>query len=392
MDDRSQFLQLLEELGVNSDDKSKIISSPLTKFENDRLIWLDLGCINITRLPEGIFDGFSDLVYLGLYGNKISSIPERYFSCLKNLEYLDLGENNLTELPNELFDSDNSLRYLWIYSNRFENLSASMFRNLSGLKELNLNSAIQGTIDWNLFSYLPNLERLEIALNQLENIPMDKLPSSLKVLIIDKPLPSGGITIIDLLQEKKSKTIKKTSYDTFCLVTGLMGSGKSTIMKQLPYQKFDGYPPKTDTPLFFDNLFALERPDGYSTIFFELDGPTILSWHQFIGTSDVVVQVIRFDDIHNNIDEVVQLAEHILKHKSEKGKFFLAISYFPEDIYDDNDLSSSIPQELTSQIDEIFKIPPGKILPDVGGNRKVILQKESLMDLCNAIFQVKPSR
>lgn len=385
MDDHSRFEQMIHELRVEK-FKDKVVSSPLTKFENGRLIWLDLGCVGIESLPFGVFDGFRHLEYLGIYGNAIEEIPEKFFFNLNRLQYLDLGENQLKALPSELFDAKNSLKSLWIYSNEFEEISPSPFKNLIHLEELNLNSAIKGSIDWNLFRYLKKLRRLEIALNHLEDIPKKILPQSLETLIIERQLPSGGITIIDLFQEMKSEQVEKTDHDTFCLVTGLMGSGKSTIMKQLPYPKLDGYPPETDSKLFFDNLFALKRPDGYNAIFFELDGPTVLSWDQFIGISDVVVQVIRYGDLINNLDEVRTLAEHILSHKSESGKFILAVTYSPEDL---ESKQLGIPVEISGKIDAIFRIPPGTILPDVGGNRRVLIQKEALVNLCEEIFKVK---
>ncbi len=218
--------------------------------------------------------------------------------------------------------------------------------------------------------------------------PSAQFETSLTVLIKEKQLPAGGITIIDLFQELNSRAVERSPEDTFCLVTGLMGSGKSTIMKQLPYPKLDGYPPETETKIFFDNLFALKKPDGSNTIFFELDGPTILSWHQFIQVSNVVVQVVRFEHTVENLDQVIQLAEHILVHKPPATKFFLAVTYSPEDL--DGRLLG-IPTQLSSQIDAIFKIPPGEILPDVGGNRRVIIEEQALVELCEAIFKVPPS-
>ena len=61
---------------------------------------LDINRKKVEHIPSGLFEfDFSCLQYLYLEGNVISSLPEEFFVCLRNLEWLDLRNNKLMEVP-----------------------------------------------------------------------------------------------------------------------------------------------------------------------------------------------------------------------------------------------------------------------------------------------------
>ncbi len=381
MDAHSQLKSLLKELRVG--DINRVLKSPLTKIEGNEVIWLDLGCTGVNNIDFRIFTQFERIEYIGLYGNGIVSLPETPFQELKELKYLDLGENRLKSLPEHFFDRENKLLGLWLYGNHFAELSANSFRHLNNLRELNLNAAIIGKMNWEIFAHMPNLERLEIAMNGIKDVPIEVLPNSLKHVIIERLLPSGGISVIDIKQQMETVEVPVSSKDIFCLVTGLMGSGKSTILKQCPYTKYQGYPPKSDVKIFFDQIFALKKPDGASAIFFELDGPTILSWDQFIPTADCIIQVARAQDLQNK--DLKNLLRHINLKRNGNSVFILAVTFFPNE-----QGFERITKELEGfDIDKIIPIPPGEIRPDVGGNRKIILDKKAIGTLYDEVLSIE---
>lgn len=64
----------------------------------------------IEELPEGIFEGISNLYFIGLWRNQLKTIPRNAFGNLNRLGYMDLDENVINALDRQVFeDSANSL-------------------------------------------------------------------------------------------------------------------------------------------------------------------------------------------------------------------------------------------------------------------------------------------
>lgn len=84
----------------------------------------------------------------------------------------------------------------------------------------------------------------------------------------------------------------------YILVTGLMSSGKSTIMREyclnFPIEEFQEPPVKVQFNgldfQFIDATFAIHN-DKAAFNFYELDAPTIRKWYQFVQVADAIIIV-----------------------------------------------------------------------------------------------------
>ncbi|EKX34707.1 hypothetical protein GUITHDRAFT_147025 [Guillardia theta CCMP2712] len=114
--------------------------------------------MQITKLVQGIEDGsLSDLTHLDLSNCKMNELPAQVCS-LPSLELLNLGGNNLSSLPDDIGGLV-SLKILFFLGNKFERIPP----------------AIKG---------LHNLETLSFKGNRLVEVGEDRLPLSLKALIL----------------------------------------------------------------------------------------------------------------------------------------------------------------------------------------------------------------
>ena len=80
-----------------------------------------------------------DIVVLGLYSNKLSSLPEHLFENLYNLRLLNLDSNQLETLPEHLLRGLNNLNDLALQGNRFEYLPERLFEGLNNLQIISLS-------------------------------------------------------------------------------------------------------------------------------------------------------------------------------------------------------------------------------------------------------------
>ena len=129
------------------------------------------GRTTLATLPEGVFDGLTNLDTLGLSGNQLATLPEGVFDGLTNLKSLGLDENQLATLPAGLFDSLTNLKSLGLNDSQLATLPAGLFDGLTSLTRLNLNNNQLATLPAGLFDSLTNLDSLELSGNQLATLP-----------------------------------------------------------------------------------------------------------------------------------------------------------------------------------------------------------------------------
>jgi Leucine-rich repeat (LRR) protein len=103
-----------------------------------RITRLDLKNCRLTSVPEeiGLCRGVQ---WLNLESNQLTSLPERIFRRLDNLQELILAHNQLTTLPEKIFRGLNNLEKLEFHHNEFITLSEEIFRGLNNLRELGLD-------------------------------------------------------------------------------------------------------------------------------------------------------------------------------------------------------------------------------------------------------------
>ncbi|XP_041051213.1 fibromodulin-like [Carcharodon carcharias] len=136
----------------------------------------------IDAVPDGVFDNATDLVWVVLQWNKISSdkIGTNVFSKLTNLERVYLGHNNLTGIP---FPLPNSLRELRVAGNKISKVQPNALEGLDNLTMLLLNDNQLEDIGGSL-KVLKSLSYLDLSNNHLKKLP-EVLPDSLHQLYLD---------------------------------------------------------------------------------------------------------------------------------------------------------------------------------------------------------------
>lgn len=349
------------------------------KFIDNQLIWLDLGCLGIESLPPDIFEGLSHLEYLGLYGNDITTLDVSVFAPLQSLRFLDLGNNNLSELPAGIFDSLQYLEKVWLYENLLSTVN-HLFSHNSELNELNLNS--NNLSELPVITYLPKLERLELALNpSLEVLPPEyyaELPN-LRAVIFDEVV-DGSQMIINVLNAPEIFSISSVSENHYVLVTGLMGCGKSTLLKYFPLPKVAPVSPPIQEDIYFDHIVATTDSKGHVVNFFELDGPTILTWTKFIELAEVIIHIVN-PDTSTTPDRAMQLISHIETYLKPAHTQLLVINKYTHSLHIEK-IIASIQSEYPTM--PIFKLSVGRKIPTLGGLKKTILNIAEVKSIISA--------
>ena len=359
-----------------SEMRDSIYDSELTKFKGDKLIWLDLGCCKIGSLEIGTFRDFPDLEYLGLYANSIKYISSGVFSNLKKLEYLDLGENKLKDLNADIFtDMSSSLRYLWLYRNDIAESDLS-FLKVVNLKELNLNSNSLSEFKFSKIKHMSNLTRFELIHNNLNNIPeyAEVDFPNLEEFIIYKGNGKFGNHIINASAKFVQIPPNNAKKNFFCLVTGSMGSGKSSIITQNHLKKTEFVEPASPKKLFFDHIFGYQYSQDAIVNFYELDGPTITYWKNFIKESDGIIVLFRKETDDEYYEKSKKLFIHIFNNLKPNTPIVICFNQTLEEEPKEH-LVKLFPQ-LNLKSVCLLIVPPGTIKPGIYGGKKIVLNTD----------------
>ena len=111
-------LATIEEIRINKETALK--PSDLTGLTQLRTLFLMN--LNLQSIAENILLSLTSLERLTLIGNDFSSngLPSQIFSSLTNLRFLDLSDNELTSLSSDLFSGLTNLIDLYLEDNDFE--------------------------------------------------------------------------------------------------------------------------------------------------------------------------------------------------------------------------------------------------------------------------------
>ncbi|XP_030386542.1 leucine-rich repeat-containing protein 4B [Scaptodrosophila lebanonensis] len=147
---------------------------------------LDLSFNRIRKLKKASFEKYTDIKFLILYENMISSVEPGTFSQLTALQEIDLSNNGLTTIPMELFQLP-KLRNLYADSNDLvyleQDLQTLTKPIRAPLEYLNIaNCELHDIPDLGI---LPNLWQLNASSNPLQNFNIDKLANLCHMSVID---------------------------------------------------------------------------------------------------------------------------------------------------------------------------------------------------------------
>lgn len=118
------------------------------------------------------------------------------------------------------------------------------------------------------------------------------------------------------------------------LVTGIMGSGKSSILMEyiLNFDTLEFTNPPVEAKFkgmdfeFIDNVFAIEDEKGTIYNFYELDAPTIKKWTQFVSYAHGII-IVSNQNQSKQFSSPSSLMDIILEHAPTTPILFVANNY-----------------------------------------------------------------
>ena len=151
---------------------------------NPNLVKLDVSYNNVEKLSSTIFTfNSSNLLHLNLYGNELTTLPDKIFFYLKNLKTLNLGYNNLKSINENLFHTLSNLESIDLSRNQLVTVNPTRSKIPFGLGtklriiKLSQNNLTQfnsefESIGWNLFFEFEELDLSYNKINEEVIIPM----------------------------------------------------------------------------------------------------------------------------------------------------------------------------------------------------------------------------
>ncbi|CAH0719919.1 unnamed protein product, partial [Brenthis ino] len=139
---------------------------------NTVLETLDMSYNEISALPDNGLSSLRALQKLFLQNNRISSVADRAFVGLSDLQILNLSTNALTALPPEMFQSSRDIKQIYLNNNSLSVLAPGLLEGLDQLQILDLSSN-ELTSEWvnrDTFSGLVRLIVLNLSHNRIIKI------------------------------------------------------------------------------------------------------------------------------------------------------------------------------------------------------------------------------
>jgi hypothetical protein len=192
-------------------EKDSFVSRGLNEVEN-----LQADFCQIRTIELGAFNGLTNLIYLSMWGNKISEIIPGTFEKVSRLEYLDLDHNVIEHLEVDVFSELNNLKYVCLANNKLQYLHSDIFLGLPkleavylgnnkhlqvptdghfihshSLKHLGISDCNISAVSGETFANVSALERLELSYNNLRSVDikiLKVLPKLSAIYLYGNPL------------------------------------------------------------------------------------------------------------------------------------------------------------------------------------------------------------
>lgn len=104
-----------------------------------QLTWLDLAGNLLTSVPAALLNRLPNLENLDLSDNRLRELQVDHLRSLRRLETLNLGGNQLKTLPPAIFSSSPLLSQVFLHQNQLQELPAGLLQGLDHLQLLMLN-------------------------------------------------------------------------------------------------------------------------------------------------------------------------------------------------------------------------------------------------------------
>ena len=126
----------------------------------------------MASLPDGIFEGLTNLTTLYLNKNSLGSLPDGIFEGLTNLTTLYLSENSFSSLPDDFFEGLVKLETLHLDDNDLGSLPDGVFQGLTNLDTLGLRGNDLGSLPDGVFQGMTRLVYLRTGRQGSSNADM----------------------------------------------------------------------------------------------------------------------------------------------------------------------------------------------------------------------------
>ncbi|GAB6027508.1 Leucine-rich repeat neuronal protein 1 [Chamberlinius hualienensis] len=174
IDDFILKLRELQELDLSSNKFHSLGRDDI--FNNlSELVYLNLAKNELTSIIRDVFNGLIQLKVLILSENKIAYIYPQAFEGLTALTTLNLGKNSLSSVDPEMFYGLLRLKELHLYENKIRLINSATFRSLIRLEHLSLYGNRIKTIASDGFWGLDSLTALFLEKNNIEEVPLGAL-------------------------------------------------------------------------------------------------------------------------------------------------------------------------------------------------------------------------
>lgn len=139
---------------------------------NTVLETLDMSFNEIRALPDNGLSSLRALQKLFLQNNRISSVADRAFVGLSDLQILNLSTNALTALPPEMFQSSRDIKQIYLNNNTLSVLAPGLLEGLDQLQilDLSVNELSSEWVNRDTFSGLVRLIVLNLSYNRITKI------------------------------------------------------------------------------------------------------------------------------------------------------------------------------------------------------------------------------
>ena len=206
------------------------------------------------------FKHLTNLIYLSINFNQISSLPKDVRRFLPNLNTLHLTANNIKTISSDELKGYENLNILNLDQNLIHSIGDNTFAKMSKLKVLLLGQNKLRSISQNTFKGLCNLVKLQLSDNSIEVIHESAFQWSIqleelylyvnKITRVQKGLFAGLTRLrIIYLSDNFIKEIEKRSFDGLSLKTVYLNLN---LLKSLPNDMFKG-------TRLFGNIFLLDN-------------------------------------------------------------------------------------------------------------------------------------
>ena len=142
----------------------------------------------ITSLPEDVLAGLSSINELYLFLN-LTGLPEDMFDRRGSLATLSLSSNQIRQLNSDVFNGLSSLSDLCLSNNQLSRLPGDVFEGLTSLESMVLSDNNTAELTEKLLDGLDDVDRLILTNNKLSELPAGILEGrgSLDTLYLGNP-------------------------------------------------------------------------------------------------------------------------------------------------------------------------------------------------------------